>query len=238
MDVLRSCYQTKMRFVQGAEPVNVRWYFCPPGTKAYERPSPFRSLQWEGDWHYAQDDGGLGEVAETPRPYDKGRPPTGVMTNTPLGTEVEFENGASAGYTPLPANAEGVPLACLVNLPPPPEPIQTDCCEPPIPRELVMRITVDVGSLAIPLEFPIVYNDDAGRWESEEFTECVATNKFALVCNPIGFFGWFLLGLPGTSFNLVPDSVVCEPFHAEFSGIINQFEGPCFAFVTVSIDVE
>lgn len=169
MDMLRSCYKTKMRFTPGGTPVDIKWFFCSLPATVYPGPSPFRSLHWEGDWHLAEDDGGLGEIPGEPRVYSRGTLPIGALTEVPLGTAEQFREGQSADATPLPVDFQGVPLACFLPVPPPPEePVETLCCPDPIPRTLYFTFLLKFGltTLDWPEVIQLDYDDDTGFWES------------------------------------------------------------------------
>ncbi len=76
MDLLRSCYDTKMRFYS-AEPgtlTDVKWYFAPHGAKILPFRHRFGSLNWAPRRDLPTT---LGENKSSPRPYSKGADTTG-----------------------------------------------------------------------------------------------------------------------------------------------------------------
>jgi hypothetical protein len=73
MDMLRSCYSTKMKFFKDSDlEIPVRWYFCDDAAQAFPAHHLFASANWDslpgGTNH-------VGEVVGAPRPYNDGLMP-------------------------------------------------------------------------------------------------------------------------------------------------------------------
>lgn len=125
---MRSCYTTKMRFGNGLEKINVRWFFVPDKTKVYKGPHNFYSTNWN-PFNPVVDTGAIGEVFGEERKWFRGTPPMGTIAyGPPDGPEEFFRAGASGTWEPLPLGWQGFPLNCIVEPPPPPPPITVPCC--------------------------------------------------------------------------------------------------------------
>lgn len=112
MDLVRSCYRTRMRFWRGSDrTVAVRWFFTPPGAKLYQGYNRFASLNWENrPWR----DTGLGEDPAARRTYDRGRPNRFLRGDRVCGTPAMFAEGLDpdAVYPPEPRDQGGIPACC------------------------------------------------------------------------------------------------------------------------------
>ena len=93
VDVVRSCYETKMRFWQDSpRSVKVRWYFVPPGTPTLGFPSVFGSLNWENE-ETPRDS--PGEVLGAPRPWSNGEYCGPLSAGIPFGSRDAWMGGAT-----------------------------------------------------------------------------------------------------------------------------------------------
>lgn len=112
VDLLRSCYSTKMRFYRDAPGVEtmVDWFFCEPDAKFL----PFRTVFNSGNWWSDKTTSPpLGEVAGAPRPWRNGQPPAPYDGQAPCGNDQKFlEGDALPPNPPIERLANGMPTCC------------------------------------------------------------------------------------------------------------------------------
>jgi hypothetical protein len=117
VDVLRSCYRSKMR-VDPSRPdllVEFEWFFTPPGAKIFPFPTAFSSRNYTETNEHA--DLTLGEVEITKR-WVRGDPPAAVPGTFFCGDPSSFVNGADLVNGPLESlDVDGVPLCCRGGVP-------------------------------------------------------------------------------------------------------------------------
>lgn len=92
VDMLRNCYNTKMRFDPDSDTaIKVRWYWCDKNAKLLGFPTKFYSHNWDKDkrlpWQH------LGEVKGVARPGTEGVNDSGNQGLEPCGTPQQFTNG-------------------------------------------------------------------------------------------------------------------------------------------------
>jgi hypothetical protein len=111
MDLLRSCYKTKMRFYRDdpTRLTKVRWFWSPPGAGWYPHRHNFSSLNYTDNPPPA---GSLGEIYGAGRPWYSGMVPGHYLGDHFCGTPDQFENGALSTDDPLPVDRNGEPLCC------------------------------------------------------------------------------------------------------------------------------
>jgi hypothetical protein len=112
MDVLRSCYRTRMRFdpSQPTKSSPVTWYFCPAGALPLPVAHSFGSINWYGG--SGLPDAPIGELQSSPRPWSNGATPaeaTGLVC--PVDQSL-FLTGAPYLTTPKPTYPDGFPRIC------------------------------------------------------------------------------------------------------------------------------
>jgi len=115
MDMLRSCYASKMRLFPDRPEIETEgaWHWCPPGAKTVPYPSPFRASVW--DWEnlvWAED--ALGETER--QGYSKGLRDSRLTGQEPCGPEEHWRRGTPYDERGLPTDETGEPVCC--NLPP------------------------------------------------------------------------------------------------------------------------
>jgi len=117
MDVIRTCYTTKMRTTTLVEPVTVRWYFTEPGAPVFEGPSVFRSRIWKDLNDFPNT--GMGEQSEICSErkvvdYVNGsKPPGATVGEHPCGSDLVAKNGAGPDDPVFPTSFDGVAPCCL-----------------------------------------------------------------------------------------------------------------------------
>ena len=109
MDVLRSCYSTKCRFIEGGPEETIQWYFTNPFAVPFDTRNVFNSLNWYGPYG---DPGTLGEIPGAPRSWRKGIPPYPVIGQNFCGDADWFLNGHDLLPSPVAVNHCGTPLCC------------------------------------------------------------------------------------------------------------------------------
>jgi hypothetical protein len=112
VDMLRSCYSTRMRFFRNRPDVTtlVHWFFCEPDAGILPFPTVFNSGNW---WSDKTIDSPLGEVRGDPRPWRNGQPPAPYEGVQPCGTAEEFFRGtADPPVPPIERLANGMPVCC------------------------------------------------------------------------------------------------------------------------------
>ena len=112
MDVLRSCYRTRMRFdpSQPTKSSPVTWYFCPAGALPLPVAHTFGSINWYGG--SGLPDAPIGELQSSPRPWSNGAAPaeaTGLVC--PIDQSL-FLTGAPYLGTSKPTFPDGFPRSC------------------------------------------------------------------------------------------------------------------------------
>lgn len=101
MDLLRSCYQTRMRFQPSDPPegFSVRWYFCDPGVG----PLPYRHVFGSRNWDRFK---GLvpvlGQIPVAPKPWRDGENIVPEEHPPSCTTEFEWFNGSLTSTGPMP----------------------------------------------------------------------------------------------------------------------------------------
>jgi hypothetical protein len=118
VDVLRSCYRSRMR-IDPARPeltVEFEWFFCPPGAKLCPYPTAFSSRNWTETREDA--DLTLGEVEVTKR-YVDGTCPPGVTGQFFCGDPSHAANGCDLVSGPVVDldPYDGVLLCCRGGVP-------------------------------------------------------------------------------------------------------------------------
>lgn len=117
MDVIRTCYRTKMRTTTLAPPVEVQWYFTPPGAPKFTEPSVFRSRVWKDINEFANT--GMGEQSEVccnrkVLEYSNGNKPVGLTTGEhPCGSDEVARNGGGPDDPIFATRADGGAPCCL-----------------------------------------------------------------------------------------------------------------------------
>lgn len=110
MDLLRSCYETKMRFWQDdAREVKVRWFWCEEKAEVFPAHHRFGSGNWASDrfnWP------GVGEVLDAPRLWLSGENPGELFGEKFCGPLRAYEEGALATDPPLNASVDGICCCC------------------------------------------------------------------------------------------------------------------------------
>jgi hypothetical protein len=111
--MLRSCYETDMRFVAGdPRSIRVRWYFVDELTPFLPFETAFYSHNWDSDPKGWNDE--LGEVVGATRTYADGAPEGNAPGLVVCGTADQFANGLpSYPATPIPTGGLGTPLCCF-----------------------------------------------------------------------------------------------------------------------------
>lgn len=111
MDLVRSCYKTKVRFFKDSDiEVSIRWFFCNPTAKLLGIYSRFSS----GNWASQRDSWpGPGEVLGASREWSDGETPQWAIGQRHCGTGAQWADGPvfdpsfNAGIQP-----SGQPLCC------------------------------------------------------------------------------------------------------------------------------
>lgn len=208
MDVLRSCYSTRMRFDPAAPGTSSRvdWYFCPPAAKVFPSAHSFGSLNWyRGS---GLPDAPLGELQAAPRPWRNGsRPSEAAGLKVCEGVD-KFLTGEPYLVTPRAEYPDGFPRCCNA--------VDTGvfldagaaasgylCQGNPIPTfQIIVKVVAPTGApwapyvgqsyslLYQPQSFPPLYvNNAAGGGMGI---------KMHIVCSGLGQ-GWFLRAGGGSS---------------------------------------
>lgn len=123
VDLLRSCYRSRMRFDRNRPDltVEVEWFFCPPGAKICPYPTAFSSRNYTEPRELA--DLSLGEVEVTTR-WVRGDCPPGVTGQFFCGDPAHAANGCDLVNGPVVDldPYDGVLLCCRGGVP-----IPEDC---------------------------------------------------------------------------------------------------------------
>jgi hypothetical protein len=145
MDVLRSCYSTKMRFTNGGPEYDVQWYFCPPGAKVFSGRHSYASLNYQtGRWPTS--DTSIGEVVGALRPWRNGSLPAPYDGQRIGGTAGWFSSGCSGHPDLVWGGTPAWPLACMLTPPAP-------CFTTALSNYDLCDISYDNGSTWTPLTF-------------------------------------------------------------------------------------
>lgn len=119
--MLRSCYETKMRFTPGGPLVSVYYYRVADDAKLFPYPNAFVSRNWDTDYDW----GDVGEVRPDARPWRNGqRPSLAQGKGGPCEPADYWAIGQPSATIPDHPQAGGVPLCCL-----------PEQCFQPIPNE-------------------------------------------------------------------------------------------------------
>ena len=111
MDLLRSCYSTKIRpYSDSDNEVEVDWFFCKPDAVVFPGQHCFGSLNW---WDGLEAPVGPGEVYGELRPWRDGSADPFYQGQKFCGNLSQFAGGASTSDTPLSVNGDGVPQCCI-----------------------------------------------------------------------------------------------------------------------------
>lgn len=122
VDLLRSCYESEVRFYQDIEDtVRVRWYFVPKGTPFIPYRNNWVSMNWDSDPKPAYH---LGEQPEYGRAWVNGTAVGSAPGLHVCGTEEQWRFGqALPPSSPVPVGPDGTPLCCFLGgvfpVPPP-----------------------------------------------------------------------------------------------------------------------
>jgi hypothetical protein len=111
MDLIRSCYRTKMRLQDGSDPVSVTWMFADKNADFIGVPTPFGSANWNlGE--ELRFDAYLGEQSGT-RPWSNGQRDAGLVGKRLCFPVDYFRNGTPAGEViEKSLDRAGIPLCC------------------------------------------------------------------------------------------------------------------------------
>lgn len=111
MDLLRSCYKQRIRFVAGdlATQEVATWYFAAPTAKPFPFDHAFGSPTWDAEHPSFTD---LGFNASAPRTYYNGRRLNRSDGTTFAGPASDFRFGAP-GPNPLPRGTDETPRVCI-----------------------------------------------------------------------------------------------------------------------------
>lgn len=112
MDVLRSCYASKMRIFPDRPDIEVEgeWRWCPPDAKVIPYGIPWSSCNWDEATHAFADEQ-LGEIARGE--YSKGILSPRLNGQHFCGTQDEWENGTPYNERgKVPVDVDNVPLCC------------------------------------------------------------------------------------------------------------------------------
>jgi len=191
MDYLRSAYTTYMVFRPGDPPVQVRWYFTPPGAKAFPGFHAFASTNW---MNRNSDVGDLGEQPGV-KPWVNGasfQPVVGTNLSASCMNLNWFRNGLGPSDVSGPYDAQGVPICCT---PVPPIPT-TPCGGCSIPLSLKVTCYSDLNPCLNGLVIPLEWNAFFGRWDNGPFEsidcgDCVT--QATLFCDLPAPGFWFLV---------------------------------------------
>lgn len=148
-----------MRLEQGAAPITVRWFKCPPGTPALKGHTPFRSLIWETDWRLRRDAGSPGEVPRAARTWTPPEPGASWGYKKACDPNGWLPSGIPPGssWSPIDTYWNGVPICCGGPDPGPP-PVATWCCpDNPTPATVYAKVTTSSNPTLIGLTFPVTW---------------------------------------------------------------------------------
>lgn len=117
MDLLRSCYSTKMRFFADSDQeIDVRWFWADEDAQIFPEHTRFGSGNWADEpFHW----NGAGEVLGAPRPWNDGAPIDGLVGDHYCGPLATYQNGGTFPGVPLEGLANGK-CACCAPLDEPP----------------------------------------------------------------------------------------------------------------------
>lgn len=121
MDLLRSCYETEVRFYSGIEDtVRIRWSFVPEGTPFIAYPNNWVSSNWDNDPKPSHD---LGELPEYGKSWASGLPIGNLPRDHACGSREQWSRGQALPPTiPVPVNDLGIPMCCFEGVPVPTPP--------------------------------------------------------------------------------------------------------------------
>jgi hypothetical protein len=207
MDLLRSCYTTKMRFWRdAATEVGVRWFFCAPDAEVFPYDTVFGSGNWASDRF---DWPGPGEVLGAARDWSNGALPGELLGKKFCGPLEAYTRGATTDMPALEANVQGICCCCTCTC---------DCDDLVQRFEETMAITVTAvagggggGLFHVGQLWPLTKNETAfpPYWETGE----IATpgTGFAWMRLRVSCFDWGPLGrLVSLGRALAPDTVPTE----------------------------
>lgn len=246
MDVIRSAYKTQMRLAPGSDPVEVRWFF-PETVNIMPIPHTFGSNIWDNDWRLLEDDDQVGEVFGSPREWLSGAPDAAFGYAAPAGPRSYWNGGPPGAWTPLALNVQGVPLQCLGGpLPPPAEPVQTECCPDPIASHLwVVRLPpTDTFCPTWPEFVGADYDPGSEGWISAEIPVPTGGPVLTLLfrCREIApdVWRWTIVRLldgvqDGPEF--LGESPSCDPFHVAFKVLLSWTGCSGLGQVLLSADI-
>jgi hypothetical protein len=124
VDLLRSCYRTKMRlFADSDQEVNIRWFWVPPHAEVYPGYHPYGSGNWASSkegWT------GPGEVSGVPRTWYNGKTPRGFHGKKICGDPDKLAAGYSVNDKRICTDVTGLSSCCT-------EPREFWCCDFPPP---------------------------------------------------------------------------------------------------------
>lgn len=104
-----------MRFEEGGNLYNVRWFFVPDDTPTLPEGSRFGSLNWQARVPRPDQ---LGEDPGTVRVFDRGETPVWATGRGLCGSAQAFVEGFAAGTNPPPIElVNGAPVCCRPGLP-------------------------------------------------------------------------------------------------------------------------
>jgi hypothetical protein len=114
MDLLRSCYKRRFRYVAGdlTKYAIATWYFAHPLATVFPAPHKFGSAVWDSD---KGNDLPLGDDATVKSTWYNGRNPNRSFGLNFAGPLSFFQDGASAPAV-LPRASDGTPLECLPGI--------------------------------------------------------------------------------------------------------------------------
>lgn len=212
IDILRSCYRTKMRFGDSDDQVlDVEWYFVKDPTQLLGRPTAFGSTIWGKPEASSL---GPGEVRGAPRPWRPGTPPSWDPTINICGSVDDWANGFGLGVLPqLPLDPVTFQPLCCQS-----EEVVTDCCPDGIANPLYLKAQRVSFPLPPPLFCTLTWdplNSWFGGFLNVSLTEEPHFLEFRLSCIPFaGSRLWFLDYL-----GCQPDDVFAD-FFDTCSGVI------------------
>jgi hypothetical protein len=204
MDLLRSCYSTKMRFFLDSDvEVPVRWFFCDDKAKIFPAHHLFGSGNWAKEktgWP------GPGEVEGEPRPWSPGAIVAGFKGQHFCGPLAGFTEGTNFPGIPLHADKDGNCACCTPTIP---------TCQtwPHTPHLWVNLISV-VSSKSPPYgpvrtSIPLNYIPVIDQWGTDFIVPRygIEVFKFYLICSGAAW----RFGSSNTTLFTYPDSISVTP---------------------------